>query len=47
MLTRNHKRAILAIFAIVALSVATITLNQDYNKCLDNGNSAAQCTGRG
>ncbi|HHS7556383.1 TPA: hypothetical protein ACTPQ1_004675 [Salmonella enterica] len=47
MISRNHKRAILAIFAVVAFAVLAITVSNDYNKCIDNGHSVAQCTGRG
>lgn len=47
MLTRNHKRAIFAIVAVVAFAALSITVTQDYNKCIDNGNSVAMCTGRG
>ena len=45
-MTRNHKRAILAVFAFVVLACAFITINNDYNTCRDNGNSVARCTGR-
>ncbi|QVW28582.1 hypothetical protein pEaSNUABM8_00085 [Erwinia phage pEa_SNUABM_8] len=46
-MTIIHKRAIITIAVVVALACSYITLNKDYNKCLDNGNSVAQCTGRG
>lgn len=46
-MTRNHTRAIFGIIVTVALACSYITLNNDYNKCRDNGNSVAMCTGRG
>ncbi|QVW55603.1 hypothetical protein pEaSNUABM9_00007 [Erwinia phage pEa_SNUABM_9] len=46
-MTIFHKRAIIVIAVVITLACSYITLNKDYTKCLDNGNSAAQCTGRG
>jgi hypothetical protein len=47
MITRNCKKAIAGIVLFVATACAIITVNNDYNHCVDLGNSAAQCTGRG
>jgi hypothetical protein len=47
MITRNTKKAIAGIVLFVTVACAIITMNNDYNKCMNNGNSAAQCTGRG
>ncbi|ANZ49433.1 hypothetical protein KWAN_81 [Erwinia phage vB_EamM_Kwan] len=47
MLTRNHLKAIAGIVLFVAAACSIITVNNDYNHCVDLGNSAAQCTGRG
>lgn len=46
-MTTTHKRAIIAILAFMTLACSYITINNDYNKCRDNGNSVAMCTGRG
>lgn len=47
MITRNTKKAIAGIVLFVTVACAIITVNNDYNKCVSNGNSVAQCTGRG
>lgn len=47
MISRKHKFAMITIAVSVLAIVSLMTINNDYNKCLNNGHSISQCTGRG
>lgn len=47
MISVKHKKAIFAVVIAVVLGCLYLDIDKGYDICIDNGNSVAQCTGRG